>query len=312
MSCLEIYTFYRICGHSVQGLRHTGPCHSGAPRRDNRTCWNPLPNKVERHYIVGYCPPCFDRALIFGEVPEEILGHDPGEFTIVQNPGTHSRAQIRSNAREAREQVENYEKPLSRTHARQRELQENALMQQNEWEWSQAAKDFLRRNPLMDGETQVPEGCLLLDNFANIACPPFLRAATNNLDGNICAICRLPLLPTAQEIADESEEEQLFRLEIGDPRILPCSDLHAFHHGCIMRDWDTPPFDQAFRRCPVCRKAFRPMYRVLRFGEPEYRWYPVENRYWQVGGYFPFTPTHPEQLPNFKRNQVSDRWGDLI
>ncbi|PVH87567.1 hypothetical protein DL98DRAFT_525606 [Cadophora sp. DSE1049] len=117
MSCTEVITFYRVCGHIHKGFRHSDPCLQA---RVGSGCWNPLPPKFERHYVVEHCLECL-RRLVAGMSARDAQEfqaarsnpasrlHDLGENPQIINPGKKTDWQMLSLATIARIDQEEYE-----------------------------------------------------------------------------------------------------------------------------------------------------------------------------------------------------------
>lgn len=301
MACTTVETFYRVCGHTVIGIRHCFPC---LVARGDDTCWNPLENHTVYYYLVSHCPGCMREMPLCARLTQPYEFHSIGEDAFVYNPGHHSPNEIRFYAHRARIVQTHFEK---RTRAQTREHLQQAELErlQRDQRWHSDCKKYFSNT--INIEAGLP---YILDLVDEDCKPSRLVAEALPPFDDVCSIC-------LDSLEKESEHNQ------NVARKLPCN--HYFHHDCIvnwlgfgMFDPNEPGTDQDINkgisdiRCPTCRRYFGRVVFKTDGGEPVYRWYPTELRYWQIGGHIPFPSYGGCRKAVFKTGQEPDRWGDLL
>ncbi|PVH87566.1 hypothetical protein DL98DRAFT_525605 [Cadophora sp. DSE1049] len=282
MACTTVETFYRVCGHTVTGIRHCQPCLIA---RGDESCWNPL----ENHTVYYYLPYEF---------------HPIGEGAYIRNPGIHSPDEMRFYAYRARIIQIHFEK-CTRAQAREKLQQEELERLQRNQDWYYAHRKFFS-NPI-NIEAGLP---YILDLKDKDRAPSNLVAEAHPPFDDVCSIC-------LDSLEKESEDKQNLARKLSCNHHFH-HDCIVNWLGFGMSDPNAPGTDvDIFAgvgdiRCPKCRSDCGPIVFKSDGEEPIYRWYPAEKRYWQVGGHIAFPSYGGCRKAVFKTGQKPDRWGDEL
>ncbi|KAJ5040381.1 uncharacterized protein L3040_006037 [Drepanopeziza brunnea f. sp. 'multigermtubi'] len=285
MSCTEVSTFWRLCGHIVQGTRHALPCRADLEARQGFPCWNPMPNKKRPYFIVGYCPLCKEALTEAGIVYEDAhIVHDGGSNLRIINGSQNPRPPEEAGkiAVHARAEVEAWE----RAHTTRAQAAEEAR-----------ALQALRDNRAMNWELMLTR----LNSSNEPDETPYWGRFSNRWDDDITPLYAEAAGPFDENcgICDLNQD--------GMSRKLPCG--HTYHLQCL-ETWFRTGNEQE-GTCPGCRRLYRFLLHSD-FGEPAYRWFGTERRFFQVAGYTDFMGVADRWPAQYKRGIRPDRWGEEL
>ena len=180
MACTTVETFYRVCGHTVIGIRHCFPC---LVARGDDTCWNPLENHKVYYYLVSHCPGCMREMPLRARLTQPYEFHSIGEDAFVYNPGHHSPNEIIFYAHRARIIQTHFEK---RTRAQTREHLQQAELErlQRDQRWHSDCKKYFSNT--INIEAGLP---YILDLVDEDCKPSRLVAEALPPFDDVCSIC---------------------------------------------------------------------------------------------------------------------------